>query len=92
MGAYVDFYNAPTRLKTGDVVYCKIKQKGYNWIVREVRATTYAVAHGDLRSAQSVVASAPGQGSVRFVWVDCVSYGCNNGTPHFHFVRHAKDA
>ncbi len=50
----------PARLRPGDTVACCIKQKSRYWIVREVTEVD--------NTTQTVVASHPGQGSVRFTW------------------------
>lgn len=89
---YVQHWEGPRRLSVGDVLYCKIKQKGYQWVVREVKDVQIAGPDDSAVIAQSVTVSYPQQGSARLIWRDSGTYGSHYGTPHFHFVRHAKSA
>lgn len=77
----------PQFLNVDDVVKCSVKQRYVNWIVREVSLSE--------NGTQKVVASKPGQGSVRFTWncheVEHARCGSGHGM-RFLFVRHAKEA
>lgn len=69
--------DTPDCLVPGDVVEASIRQHYVRWIVRSVDGKT-------------VVASAPGRGSVRFQWF-APEHRWGEGHGHkFYFVRHAK--
>lgn len=71
--------DCPQRLRPGDVVEASFKQRYYPWIVRETTDIDDLV--------QSVVASHPGRGAVRFKWFGTHFRRGEGSGMKFYFVK-----